>query len=297
MPKPEIEGVSRFHEARDGLRLHLRDYDPGSTTSAPVFCLAGLTRNGDDFAPLARALANDPTAPRRVVTFDYRGRGLSGFDPDWTHYTLPIEWADVLAGLRVCGIESAHVIGTSRGGLHVLAMAATHRARLRSVILNDIGPVLEPAGLFRIKTYIGALPRPKSTDEAVSLLKAGSIGQHFPGLTDDEWRFFAATTFGTDENDLGPRYDLELARILDAFDLSQPLPDLWSQFDDLRGTPVLAIRGEHSDLLSPATLEAMRVRWDGCETFVIPGQGHAPLLTAPASIDRIKAFLAKAEHG
>jgi pimeloyl-ACP methyl ester carboxylesterase len=288
MTSPTRNGTSVFYKSADGLRLHLRDYDPG-TDATPVVCLAGLTRSADDFDPLARALAFDSPTSRRVIAFDYRGRGLSDHDPDWHHYDLATERADFLSGLALCGITAAHFIGTSRGGLHIMAMAATHRAMMRSVVLNDIGPVLEPAGLARIKSYVGLPASPATLEQAIKLLKLGA-GTHFTGLSEDAWRLFATTTFGSDEARLGLRYDPALAHLLDAFDLTKPLPDLWAQFDALRGLPALTIRGENSDLLSVETTEAMRARWPECDAIAVPGQGHAPLLADASSLARIVRF-------
>lgn len=291
------EPQSRFYAAPDGLRLHCLDFTPSRDVGAlPVVCLPGLTRGAGDFMRLGRALAFEADRPRRVVAFDYRGRGRSDHDADWRHYDIPTERADVLAGLARDGIERAHFIGTSRGGLHAMALAPTHRAMIASVILNDIGPVLEPAGLARIKGYIGVMAKPRDIEEAIALLKAGA-GRHFVGLSPEEWRVFATTTFGDSNDDLRLRYDPQVARTLDALDLDKPLPDSWHLFDALNGLPVLTIRGEHSDLLSPQTLEMMAARWPGSETMVVAGQGHAPLLADAPSISRIAAFLASADEG
>ena len=287
---------SRFYKAADGLQLHLRDYQVADYDGRlAAICLPGLTRDSADFGVLAEALAYDTVAPRRVIAFDYRGRGQSDHDHDWRHYDLATERDDFLRGLALLGIERAHVIGTSRGGLHIMALAATNAAMIASAVFNDIGPVLEPAGLLRIKGYVGATVAPRTTSEAIKLLKIGA-GTHFDGLTPDEWRHFASTTFGDDETALRFRYDPALARTLDAFDLSVPLPSSWELFDRLRGTPTLTLRGANSDLLSPETLAAMGERWPGCETMVIPGQGHAPLLADSASIERIRTFLLHAER-
>ena len=284
---------SRFYRSKDGLRLHFLEFHPARDDGRPAaICLPGLTRGAHDFAILARALADDTKAPRRVVAFDYRGRGRSDHDPDWRHYDLATERADILAGVAVCGIERAHFVGTSRGGLHVMALAPTHRAMIRSAVFNDIGPVLEPAGLERIKGYVGRMSTPRSYDEAIKLLKIGS-GAHFDGLAPAEWRIFAETTFGPDEGDLHLRYDARLARTLEGFDLTKPLPESWDLFDALCGTPVLTIRGANSDLLSEATFDAMGRRWPGCETIVVPGQGHAPLLVDQTTIGRIRDFIAR----
>ena len=285
---------NRFYASPDGLRLHYLDFVPATDGGRlPVVCLPGLTRGAEDFASLAHALAFEGDKPRRVVAFDYRGRGLSEHDPDWRHYDLATERTDYIEGLAQAGIGQAHFIGTSRGGLHIMALAPRHRDRIGSVVLNDIGPVLEAAGLRRIKGYVGQQVSPKDLDEAIRILKIGT-GQHFVGLTDAEWRIFATTTFGSNDDQLRLRYDLRLARTLDAFDLDKPLPDSWDLFDMLNGTPLLTLRGSHSDLLSSETLSAMAARWPESETFVVEGQGHAPLLADIASIDRIHTFLDKA---
>ncbi len=291
-----ITTETRFYTSRDGLRLHVLDIRPERDAGlGPAVCLAGLTRGARDFLPLAHALAADPERPRQVLAFDYRGRGLSDHDADWTHYDLATEQADYLLGLELCGIERAHFIGTSRGGLHILALAPTHRAMIQSVVLNDIGPVLDPAGLARIKGYVGkTAAAPRDLDEAIKLLKIG-MAEHFDGLAAEEWRHFATTTFGDDEGDLRLRYDPRLARTLDAFDLETPLPESWHLFDALRGLNVLTIRGANSDLLSSETFAAMGRRWPECQTLLVPGQGHAPLLADATSIERIASFLTAAD--
>ena len=291
-----VEVESRFYESSDGLRLHILDVAPARDRGlTPAVCLCGLTRGARDFLPLAEALAGDAAHPRRVVAFDYRGRGLSDHDSDWRHYDLATERDDILRGLATCGIARAHMIGTSRGGLHIMAMAPEHRALMASVVLNDIGPVLDPAGLARIKGYVGRLPAPpRSFAEAIKLLKLGAA-EHFDGLQPDDWVHFARTTFGEDEHRLGLQYDPALARTLEAFDLSQPLPEMWPLFDALRGLAVLTIRGARSDLLSEPTFAAMCARWAGCEGHVVVGQGHAPLLVDLQTIGRIAIFLTRAD--
>lgn len=292
-----VEATSLFHTAADGLRLHLRAHRPagGDGGRLPLVCLAGLTRSAADFEVLAQALAGRSEAPRTVYTFDSRGRGLSDHDPDWRNYTLAVEGRDVLGWLRDHVRSPAHWLGTSRGGLLIMSLAAAERERMRSVVLNDIGPVLESDGLRRIKGYVGvAGPAPRTIAEAIAMMRLGPAAG-FGGLSTVEWRIFATTTFGSDPHDLRLRYDPAIARTLEALDLSKPLPDVWAPFDAMRGLPLLAIRGENSDLLSPATLEAMAGRWPGCETLMVPGQGHAPLLADAPTIARIDAFLARAD--
>ena len=292
-----LDESSRFFTAADGLRLHARAWTPARDDGRlPAVCLTGLTRNTDDFARLGAALATGAT-PRGVVALDYRGRGLSDHDADWRHNDLPTERADMLLVLAQLGIDRAHFIGTSRGGLHVMALAAEHRDLVAGAVLNDIGPVLEPAGLARIKGYIGRAVAPVSLAEAVRLMKLGDAAAGFDGLDADEWRHFAATTFGSDESDLRLRYDPQLARTLDGFDLTKPLPDSWALFDQLRPAPILTIRGANSDLLSAETLDAMTRRWPGNRALVVPGQAHAPLLADDVTIAAIAGFLADADAG
>ena len=283
------------YRSGDGLSLSLVDHRAARDEGRlPVVCLAGLTRSAVDFGPLARALAGNATSPRRVIAFDYRGRGNSDHDADWRHYDLPTERDDILRGLASLGVERAHFIGTSRGGLHVMALAATHPMMIASAVYNDIGPVIEPRGLLRIKGYVGKAAAPADFAEAIDLLRRGSASTS-DGLTTEEWRHLAITTFGDDEANLRLRYDPALAHTLDAFDLSLPLPESWDLFDRLRGKPILTLRGANSDLLSPGTLEAMGARWPGCETMLVAGQGHAPLIADAASIDRIRTFLDRAD--
>ncbi len=286
---------SEFFTSLDGLRLHARVWTPARDEGRlAAVCLPGLTRSSADFVPLAEALSTG-AAPRRVVALDYRGRGLSDHDADWRHYDLATERADMLRVLAALAISRANFVGTSRGGLHVMALAVEHRDRIAAVVLNDIGPVIEAAGLVRIKSYVGRPITPASLLEAVRLMKLGDAAAGFDGLSDEEWRHFAATTFGADESDLRLRYDPGLARTLDEFDLSKPLPDSWALFDALRPAPVLTIRGANSDLLSPEILEAMTQRWPGNRTLVVPGQAHAPLLADAATIAAVAAFLAEAD--
>ena len=165
---------------------------------------------------------------------------------------------------------------------------------MRSAVLNDIGPVLEPDGLQRIKGYIGRDTRPRDLAEAITILQATTAG-HFSGLSGDEWRAFAITTFGADETCLHLRCDPAIAKSFNDVDLSRPLPDLWPQFDALRDLPVLTLRGSNSDLLSPATFAAMRGKWSGCAGLEIEGQGHAPLMVDARSINSIANFMVAAD--
>ena len=293
MPAAAPPAISRFVTAPDGLALHVRDYGPLWSAALPVVCLPGLTRTAEDFDVLAQALAR---APRRVLALDYRGRGLSAWDPDWKHYDLKVESADILAVLAASGVERAVFVGTSRGGLNAMLIAALRPGVLAGVVLNDIGPVLEPQGLARIRASVGKLPAPTSWADAVDLLKHVA-GAQFPGISEGEWEQFARLTYQESGGKLTGRYDPKLFKTLETLDLEAPLPDLWPQFEALVHVPVLVLRGSQSDLLSQATAEEMTRRHPDCALHIVPGQGHAPLLLDEPSIARIAAFVAKVQVG
>lgn len=281
---------SVFVSAQDGLRLHARDYGDAASGRLPVVCLPGLTRNSIDFHDLALFLSRHRHRPRRVVAVDYRGRGLSEWDKDWRNYDVRVEVADLMAVLAALGIEEAAFVGTSRGGLVTMGLAIGRPGAIRGAVLNDVGPVIEPQGLLRIRSYVGKLPSPRDWAEAADMLKQVS-GSQSPGLTNDDWLAMAKGTWREEPGGLVPTYDPALMKPLAGLDLESPIPPLWPLFEGLKDVPVLAIRGETSDLLSRETLAAMTERHPGLETFEVPGQGHAPLLRDGPTIDRIVSFV------
>ena len=282
--------VSHFITAQDGLKLHVRAYGSSANSALPVICLPGLARNSSDFHRLASALADSTKRPRYVLALDYRGRGLSDNDSNPDNYSLPVELADVLSVLTALEIGQAVFVGTSRGGLLAMRLGAARPAALAGMVLNDIGPVIEPPGLARIKGYVGQLPQPKSFEEAAEVLRQ-LFSPQFPVLSADDWMELGQRTFRDQGGRIIPDYDPKLAHALHDVDIERPLPDLWQQFDSLADVPMLIIRGANSDLLSPATLEAMRARRRQCETLVVPDQGHAPLLTDDETISRLGTFV------
>src|ERR1700704_4662753 len=154
--------------AQDGLRLHVREHGDRTASGLPVVCLPGLARTTADFDQLAAALAGDADRPRRVLALDYRGRGLSDHDRDPGNYLIPLELAHVLTGFAAPAVETAVFIGTSRGGLLTMALAAVRPSAIAGAVLNDIGPVIEPQGLMRIKSYVGRLPQPRAFEEGAA---------------------------------------------------------------------------------------------------------------------------------
>ena len=284
--------IEKRFSAPDGLGLSARVYSDGLEGPLPAVCLPGLTRNARDFHDLALHLARDAAQPRKVVVFDYRGRGRSASDPDWRNYNLKVEAGDVAAGLAALGIGRAAFIGTSRGGLIVFLLAALRPALIAAAVLNDIGPVVEGAGLARIRARLSRAPKPASFDEAVGILKASEVAA-FPALTDADWLRTVRATHRDENGRPVPDFDPNLLKTLKAIDFSKPLPVLWPQFLGLCAVPVLAIRGENSTLLSAHTLAEMAKRHPRLETVTVPGQGHAPLLETGDLPSRIERFLAQ----
>jgi pimeloyl-ACP methyl ester carboxylesterase len=286
-----------FFTARDGLRLHAYHYPAygvARSLARPVLCLPGLTRNGRDFHDLALALSCDLRNPRDVYTFDYRGRGLSEFDPDWRNYAVPIEMLDVLDLITVAGLESVAIVGTSRGGLISMLMAAARPAVMGALVLNDIGPVVERSGLARISAYVGRVPVPNSWADAAKLLRDLNK-RAFPKVTDQEWEEVARQWYNEVKGRPAPGYDQKLCNALSVLD--GPMPSLWPQFEALRRIPLLVLRGENSDLLSVATVEEMRRRHANFSALTVPNQGHAPLLKDKPTIDAIRDFFDAADYG
>jgi len=268
-----MAGKSIFISTHDGLRLHVCERGVGIAAHVPVVCLPGLTRTVADFESLLPVLAHT----RRVIAIDSRGRGQSDYDPNPQNYNLAIELADVLTVLSALAIGPAVFVGSSRGGILTMMLAAADPIAIAGAVLHDIGPVIELEGLERIKGYVGKLPSPRSFAEGAEILRA-LFGPQFPKLETDDWLAAARRSWKLECGMLFPTYDVRLAEALAKTDSAQPLPALWTEFDALGHVPVLVIRGALSDLLSAATVAEMQARHPGMQLIEVPDQGHVPLL-------------------
>ncbi|HYC15689.1 MAG TPA: alpha/beta hydrolase [Pseudolabrys sp.] len=286
---------SIFITAPDGLRLHARCYGQRSARATPVMCLPGLTRTTDDFELLAAKLSTEGSHPRRVIALDYRGRGLSGYDRNPVNYSLATELADVIAVVTALDALPAIFVGTSRGGILTMLLAAVRPTAIAGAVLNDIGPVIEPQGLMRIKSYVGKLPQPRNFEEGAEILRR-LFGAQFPNLGSADWLASAHRAFKEENGRLVTTYDIKLAKAMDGVEPERPIASLWKEFGALAHVPVMVIRGANSDILSAATVEAMRARHAALETIEIADQGHAPLLAEADTIARIANFVDRSDR-
>ncbi|SEM20538.1 Pimeloyl-ACP methyl ester carboxylesterase [Roseovarius azorensis] len=277
--------MARFTTS-DGLSLHYEDEGEGPA----ILCLAGLTRNSADFSFVLPHLGG-----HRVIRMDYRGRGQSDHAPDCMSYNILREGQDAIELMDHAGLDRATILGTSRGGLIAMVLAYSHPARLSGVVLNDIGPEVDPKGLERIMDYVGRAPDLPDLDAAAAAL-AHVHATGFPGVPLARWRQQAGFMFEERPGGgLGIRYDARLRDALIGQAGAGEAPDLWLLFDTLRDLPLAAIRGTNSDLLTPATLAAMQARHPGMIAATVPDRGHVPFLDEPEALAAIHALLDQIE--
>jgi pimeloyl-ACP methyl ester carboxylesterase len=271
--------------AQDDLELYYRDYGEATATTTPVLCLPGLTRNSIDFHELALHLCPD----RRVICPDLRGRGKSAYDPDPANYAPPALLSDIGQFLNVTGCHRVIVIGTSQGGLLAMGMGASRPTALAGVILNDIGPELDPTGVARIGGYAGKAPDAMDPDQAVAHIKQ-LFGPAFPDFTEEQWRDEAMRSYRQREDGrLVQDYDPAIAAA--ATDHNDSPIDFWPYFKSLAHIPTLAIRGALSDILSAETYARMAREKPDLIQLSLPNRGHAPQLVEPACMAAIDEFL------
>ena len=286
MEKPAEMPISyreRTLTAQDGLQLYYRDYDGAKNGGTALLCLTGLTRNSKDYHDFALRFAGK----RRVLSPDYRCRGRSARDGDWNNYTPRTYIGDIRHLLAATNCHRIVVVGTSLGAILAMGLAVVIPGVLAGAILNDAGPELDPAGIARILDYVGDESTFADWDAA-----SRRVQELFPSLSiDDEagWREFATRTFRKgDDGALHYDWDPAIARQLGG---QKALPDLWPLFRALRPMPVLALRGETSDVLSIETFERMGEDMPNLRRVTVPGVGHVPTLAEPVARRAIDEFL------
>jgi pimeloyl-ACP methyl ester carboxylesterase len=270
--------MTQFFTASDGAKLAYRDEGQG----LPLLCLAGLTRTMADFDYMIPHLP-----PLRLIRMDYRGRGES----QWTgaaSYTVPQEGKDALELLDHLGVAKAAILGTSRGGLIGMMLAAVAKDRLLGLCLTDIGPEIHRPGLERIFDYVGRNPSAKTLAEIAEKMPRHSPG--FANVPASRWleevtKFYRVTPEG-----LKITYDPALR---DAFiaGFNGPSVDLWPLWEATAGLPVALIRGANSDLLTVETVAGMQARRPDMIHAEVPDRAHIPFLDEPEAVAALQAFI------
>ncbi|MBY6043666.1 alpha/beta fold hydrolase [Phaeobacter italicus] len=279
-----------YFTTSDGLRLAYVDCMPTEPDgSVPLICLAGLTRDGQDFRYLLPHMTG-----RRLILLDARGRGSSDHADDFTTYAVPVEARDVIEMLDHLNIARAAVLGTSRGGMVAMVLAATVKERLAAVVLNDVGPEIPAGGVDRIMAYVGRRPAAKTHREAAEALSA-HLGSDFPDVPFQRWLEEAQIFYEQTDDGLALRYDKRIRDALLAQAEAGPFPDLWPLFMALQGLPCGVIRGENSDILSRDTFSEMQRRLPELEAVEVANRGHVPFLDEPAALALIKNVLDQIE--
>jgi pimeloyl-ACP methyl ester carboxylesterase len=267
-----------YFTTQDGARLAYRD----EGTGLPVFCLCGLTRTMADFDYVLPHLAG-----HRIIRIDYRGRGASAWTGAAT-YTVPVEAADALALLDHLGVAKAAVLGTSRGGLIGMYLAAVAKDRLLGLCLNDVGPVIHRPGLERIKDYVGRNPAARTLAEMASKMPKVMAG--FANVPNSRWAEEVAHFYDETPQGLRIKYDPALR---DAFHaaFNGPPVDLWPLYEACAGLPLALIRGANSDLLSAEVAAEMQAQRGDLIFAEVPDRAHVPFLDEPKAVAVIKTWL------
>lgn len=287
MGTPGLAYAERSFTAQDGLALHYREYGDPAGARTPLLCLAGLTRNAKDFHDLALRHAGT----RRVLAPDYRGRGRSAYDRDWRHYAPEVYLRDIQHLLAAADAHRVIVVGTSLGGILAMGMAVALPTALAAVVLNDVGPEIDPAGVAHIRSYLGK-QAPLDDWAAAAARVRDMYGPAYPDFGDDDWRGYARRLFregadGAPEID----YDPAISRL---FEEGAGVPaDLWALFGALEKVPTMLVRGALSNILAADTARRMAEVKPDLVTVTVSNRGHVPLLDEPECRAPLDDFLAR----
>jgi len=284
----------RLHHLQclDTRGLHRMAYWEWGDAANPhvVVCAHGLSRQGRDFDTLARDLAADC----RVICPDVVGRGQSDWLSDPAGYAIPSYVADMCSLIARLGVAQVDWVGTSMGGLIGLSLASLPPAAgnpVRKLVLNDIGPVIDVAGLQRIGSYIGQPAHWSSVDQAADALWA--ISQGFGPHTREQWLALTRPQLVADGAGFKSHYDPAIGLAMRAITPELAAfgqAALWQAYDRI-SCPTLLLRGAHSDLLSAATAQAMAERGPRATVQQFEGVGHAPTLVQADQRAAVRQFL------
>lgn len=275
-----------YWQSSDELTLHYRDY-AGRDDRPAILCIPGLTRNARDFEPLADAFAGE----WRLLVVELRGRGESDYAKDSASYVPSTYVEDIIALLDELKLDQVVAFGTSLGGIVSMLMAHLNPGRFAAVVLNDIGPVVEEEGLAKIRDYVGA-GRSFPTWVHAARAMQESTSHIYPGFEIHDWLALAKRLMVVGNSGrISFDYDMKIAEQFAPAD-EEPA-DMWPLFKALGDVPVLGLRGELSDILSPETFARMAEELPGFEAVTVPGVGHVPILDEPVAQQAIAKLLGK----
>lgn len=276
-----------WYQSQDGLQLYAREY-PHESPAATIVCIPGLTRNSADFAEFCQQLNQE----YRIFAVDLRGRGRSDYDPVPQNYHPSVYVQDIQALLDKLDLNEVILIGTSLGGLVSMLLSAMNPERVRALVINDIGPEINPSGLERIKSYVQSKPAPIEDWDQAQKRTQQALRREYPNFTDKDWQLFAQRLYKQSNGSIQLDYDPAISVLFDDQKESMETLDLWPVFDSLSPVPMMTIRGELSDILLPETTSKMQQMHPKFTLLEVPEVGHTPLFEDPQVTKKVVNFLA-----
>ena len=279
-----------FYTAHDGLKLYAAEYGPHDS-DITVLCMHGLTRNHKDFEPMIRGLE----LPARYISVDVRGRGRSDRDPSGETYAPPVYVQDMATLIDHLKLDNLILFGTSMGGLMAMLMAKAFPDKIKRIVINDVGPEVNPAGLKRIAGYAGGNETFDNLDDAATAI-GRTQASVYPDYNADDWLEFAKRTCTVrDDGKIIFDYDPVIVRGMGSTKPSWRVNfAMWRIYSALKAIPLLIVRGETSDILTEKTANRMLKRHKGSRLLTVPGRGHTPFLNEPESLHAIRKFISTA---
>lgn len=278
------EYIDIDYTSSDGLKLYARDYN--ASAQQTIICIPGLTRNSKDYVDFCDYFSGQ----YRVIAVDLRGRGRSQYDDNVINYN-PLTYAqDILQLIHCFDLSDVILVGTSLGGLVSMILANLAPNVVKGIVLNDIGPEINPVGVDRIKSYVGKASVFHSWADAVASVRSVHDSE-LPGMTDAQWLSFTKGLMNEDEfGAITFAYDIKIAQWVNDTDDSPKQADLWPQFDNMLDVPLLVIRGAHSDILHKQCVDKMLSKHHNMQYCEIEHRGHTPMLNEPQSIAILDDF-------
>ncbi len=251
-----------------------------------LICVHGLTRRGSDFTVLAKAMSDR----YRVICPDVVGRG----DSDWLDnpmlYGLPQYVADMVTLIARLGVQKVDWFGTSMGGLIGIFLAGQDNSPIQRMILNDVGPKIEPTALKRLGDYVGKPLRFKTKQEG--LIYLNRICAPFGDFTPSQWKDYNGPHLIKDGQEWILHYDPNIAKPFAALNMATAAMGemmTWKAYETIQAE-MLIVRGEQSDLLSSKTVKDMCQRNPRARSLEIPDVGHAPAFITPEQVAIAREF-------